>query len=150
MARDIFQRLKFDNDTMKQVCHLIEFHDYRPDMSPKAIRRAIAKIGPEYCKALFAVKRADIAGQSDYLKQEKYAYVDEFERMFDDMQQEHVCLKKSMLCINGRDLMQLGVPQGKEIGRILDELFERVLEDPSINEREKLMELAHNMITPNI
>lgn len=150
MARDIFHRLKFDNDTMKQVCHLIEFHDYRPDMSPKAIRRAIAKIGPEYCKALFAVKRADIAGQSDYLKQEKYAYVDEFERMFDDMQQEHVCLKKSMLCINGRDLIQLGVPQGKEIGRILDELFERVLEDPSTNEREKLMELAHNMITPNI
>lgn len=150
MAKEIFRRLKFDNDTMKHVCHLVKFHDYRPEMNQKAIRRAISKINPLYCKELFEVKRADIAAQSDYQRAEKNAYVDEFERMFDQMQEESVCLTKAQMAVNGKDLMALGVPQGKEIGRILDALFEQILEDPALNEKDKLMELAHNMITPCI
>lgn len=150
MAKDIFRRLKFDNDTMNRVCHLIRYHDYRPEMTERSIRRAISKVGPEFCTELFAVKRADVAGQSDYHREEKNAYITQWQEMFEDMEAKKVCLTKAQMAINGRDLMDMGVPQGKEIGRILDSLYEAVLDNPEWNNKEKLVELAHNMITPYI
>ena len=38
--------------------------------------------------------------------------------------------------------MQLGIPAGKELGRILNELLECVIEDPAMNDKEKLIETA--------
>ena len=46
------------------------------------------------------------------------------------------------LAVNGRDLMELGIPAGKELGRILNELLDCVIEDPSMNEKSKLLEVA--------
>lgn len=36
----------------------------------------------------------------------------------------------------------MGVPQGKEIGQILSWLLDQVLEDPQLNQRETLMQMA--------
>ena len=44
--------------------------------------------------------------------------------------------------INGKDLMDMGVPQGKEIGQILSWLLDQVLEDPQLNECETLTRMA--------
>lgn len=150
MAGLILRRLKFDNDTIKKVCHLILYHDYRPDLNPVSVRRAFSEIGPMYCPLLFEVKFADIEGQSDYQKEEKIAYVKQLQSMFYEMQEMDICLTKEQLAIDGKDLMEMGLPQGKEIGRILQVLFEQVLEEPERNTKEKLKELAHNMITPYI
>ena len=48
------------------------------------------------------------------------------------------------LCVNGKDLMDIGIPSGKKIGVVLNELFEAVLEDPEMNNREKLLKLAES------
>jgi tRNA nucleotidyltransferase (CCA-adding enzyme) len=44
----------------------------------------------------------------------------------------------------------MGMQPGKEIGDVLDRLFELVLEEPGRNTREYLLEQAHNFITPLI
>ena len=49
-----------------------------------------------------------------------------------------MALKVSDLKITGDDLMKMGIPKGPEIGRILNMLLEKVLDDPSINTKEKL------------
>ena len=54
----------------------------------------------------------------------------------------------SDLKISGKDLMELGI-FGREIGERLQEIFDRVLEDPSLNEKEKLMELAQKLNKTN-
>ena len=38
-------------------------------------------------------------------------------------------------------MMQLGL-QNKQIGDMLDELYQQVIDDPSMNEKEKLMAYA--------
>ena len=63
---------------------------------------------------------------------------------------ESVLEKKSALgikdlAVNGRDLMQEGIPSGKAMGMILNELFETVTESPTMNEKEKLLALAKNI-----
>jgi hypothetical protein len=50
------------------------------------------------------------------------------------------------LKVDGNDIMrELDIPPGPDVGRILNALFERVLDDPSLNTREKLVELARAM-----
>jgi tRNA nucleotidyltransferase (CCA-adding enzyme) len=45
------------------------------------------------------------------------------------------------LALRGDDLLALGL-RGPEVGRVLDALLERVLEEPTLNERERLLALA--------
>jgi tRNA nucleotidyltransferase (CCA-adding enzyme) len=149
LARTILRRLKFDNDTTDRVCRLIRWHDDRPAVTPRNVRRAISRIGPENMEPLFAVKRADTMAQSPYLRGEKLAYVDAYEQQYRQICSEQQCVQKKDLAINGRDLIALGMQPGREIGELLDALFERVLDDPSLNTREQLLDLAHN-INPSL
>ncbi len=54
-------------------------------------------------------------------------------------------MSKKALAIDGRDLIAMGMKPGKELGMMLDTLFEHVLEDPSLNTKERLSELAHKL-----
>ncbi len=45
LARGILKRLKFDNDTLRKVCRLIRFHDYRMEATEYNVRQAIYLIG---------------------------------------------------------------------------------------------------------
>ena len=59
-----------------------------------------------------------------------------------------VVLDRSGLAIDGADLMsELGLGQGPLLGRILDELLERVIADPALNDRPTLLLLAQAMLT---
>ena len=145
LAGEILRRLKFDNDTREQVCRLIRFHDDRPKLSPRNVRRAISRIGAENMPALFAVKRADTLGQSMYQREEKLQYIKDYEELFHEIQRGGQCVSKKTLALGGRDLIAMGMKPGEELGRMLDTLFEHVLEDPSLNTKERLSELAHKL-----
>ena len=43
--------------------------------------------------------------------------------------------------MNGKDLMELGF-QGKEIGNVLQRCLEKVWEDPTLNSRDRLLEIV--------
>lgn len=139
MAEKFFRRLKFDCDTMEKVCRLITWHDDNPPLEEAAIRRAVHRVGTEQYPALFAVKRADILAQSDYNRAEKLAYVDSYEKLYQDIMEKKQCLTLKELAVNGRDLMEAGVPPGKQIGETLNRLLELVLEDPDKNTKEYLL-----------
>lgn len=147
MAREILRRLKFDNDTIDRVCCLIRYHDDRPELNPRNVRRAMSRIKIENMEALFAVKRADMLGQSLYHREEKLKYIDTYERMYREILEQEQCVQKKDLAINGRDLIAMGMKPGKGLGNVLDALFEEVLDHPELNTRERLLELAHNLTT---
>ena len=142
MARLILRRLKFDNDTTKRVCLLVRYHDDRPTVTPRNVRRAISRIGVENMEALFAVKRADTLAQSMYERQKKLAYIDTYEETYRKIIKEGQCVQKKDLAINGRDLIAQGMHTGKEMGEVLQSLYERVLDDPQLNKKETLLALA--------
>ena len=104
-------------------------------------------VGEENMEGLLAVKRADTLGQSMYQRREKLAYIDEFEKLYQQIIREQQCVKKSDLALNGRDLIRMGMQPGKQIGAVLDHLFELVLEHPECNTRECLEEEAHILMT---
>ena len=60
---------------------------------------------------------------------------------------ELVVLDRSRLAVRGDDLMaELGLPPGPRLGRILDELLERVIAEPRLNDRATLLLLAESML----
>ena len=151
MARGILRRLKFDNATIDYVYRMIRHHDDRPPMDNKAlVRRRISQIGLENMPEMIEIKRADILAQSEHEFESKMAYVDELEKSYKEVIEKNHCVNKRDLSVNGSDLIAMGMKPGEEIGVVLDLLFEIVLNDPRLNEREKLLERANKLATPFI
>lgn len=146
IALKILKRLKFDNDTRDKVTRLTRWHDYRPEVTPKAVRRAIFKIGEEFFPQFLKVQRADILSQSEYYQQEKLERLAYVERIYHEVIEKNQCISLKKLQITGTDLLSLGMKPGKEIGSMLNRLLESVLEDPELNDNDKLKLLVQKWL----
>lgn len=142
MAESIMRRLKFDNNTMIKVKKLVEFHDHRPSLTKKSVKKLMVKCSPELFEDLLKVKRADTLGQSLYKREEKLAYIEELHMIYEQVLQAKECISLKELAVNGADLLEVGIPQGKKMGEILKGLFEMVLEKPERNTKEQLIEIV--------
>lgn len=143
MADNILRRLKYDNDTIKKVCMLVRYHDERPALNPRSIRRCMREMNLDF-DDLFELKRADIAGQSDFMREEKLAAVDKFEKLYHENLEAGNCTDKKQLAVNGGDLIKAGVDKGPEMGRVMEKLLDDVIDEPSANTKETLLSRALN------
>ena len=148
MAHNILRRLKFDNETINKVCKLVRYHDYGNNMEPgmRTLRRAVNKIGQEAFPSLFLVKRADIMAQSDHLRQEKLKNLDRWEQLYQELIEKQQCVSLKTLAISGTDLIRMGMDPGREMGELLNQLLEMVLDEPELNTREILLKEAEKRL----
>ena len=146
MARDILRRLKFDNDTTDKVCNLVKNHDDRPEINERNVRRMIIRVGQDNFDDLLAVKRADCLAQSMYNREEKLAYIDKLEQVYRQVIAAGDCLRIKDLKVNGKDLIDMGVPQGQRIGEILKAVFDEVVDNPELNDRDYLLNRVKDML----
>lgn len=139
ITREVLRRLRFDNDTIHKVERLVYFHDYRPALTDKSVRRFVAKIGKDLFPLYILVQTADVKAQSDYKKEEKLHNIETVNNIFLGILEREECLCLKDLAVTGKDLIDLGIKPGKEIGEILNHLLEMVLENPVLNEKEILL-----------
>ena len=145
-AKNILRRLKFDNDTIDSVVHLIRYHDYRFVLTPAGMRKAASKIGKEYMELLFEVNRADTSAKNPQHTKEKFERLATARKLYRDIIERAECVSLKELKVNGRDLIDIGMKPGKEMGVILYDLLTEVLEQPSLNERDTLLSMASERI----
>lgn len=138
IAINIMKRLKFDNDSIKTVSELVLYHDIKPELRPSSVRKAINKTGQDNFRLLFFVQKADIMGQSDHRREEKLEYLEELEKIYEQILRDRNPVTIKDLAINGNDLKEIGVKPGPEMGIILRRLMDIVLEDPSCNTKQEL------------
>lgn len=142
MTMQILRRLKFDNDTIQKVTKIVRCHDQEVESSPAGVRRAVHRIGEDIFRMLFAVKRADILSQSDYQREEKLARLAYIYELYEEICRKQECVSLKDLAVTGSDLIALGMQPGREIGVVLNELLEIVLEDPARNTKEELLRVC--------
>jgi tRNA nucleotidyltransferase (CCA-adding enzyme) len=53
-----------------------------------------------------------------------------------------MALKVADLDIKGKDLIKMGIKPSPRMGKILNELLEMVIEDPTVNDKERLTEIV--------
>ncbi len=147
MTKKILRRLKFDNDTTEKVVELVLYHDQDIGATQAGVRRAMNRIGEDIFPMLFAVHRADISAQSDYMREEKLRKFSYIEELYDTVRSQGDAVNLKDLAITGRDLIAQGMKPGREIGAVLQSLLEQVLEDPSLNTPEQLLEISKKIVT---
>jgi tRNA nucleotidyltransferase (CCA-adding enzyme) len=146
-AAALLERLHEPRRVVDRVAHLVRHHMFRyePNWTDAAVRRFIAKVTPDAIDELFALREADnegsgLARTADGLDGLRGRVRAELER--------GPILDRSALRIDGDDLMrELGIAAGPRLGRILDALLERVIEDPALNDAPTLLLLARELST---
>ena len=107
IARDVMQRLKFDNDTIKKVTRLVCFHDYRVEATPANVRRAMNRIGVDLFPYYLAVRLADVKAQSSYRRREKIENIVAMRKYYQEAIIKEECVTLRQLAVGGRDIIFL-------------------------------------------
>ncbi len=142
IAREVLKRLKFDNYTIDTATRLIKWHDYKFHLKESSVRKAVNKIGTDIVELLFIVQRLDILAQNPDTHKEKLEKLEQVKLLYEEIKKKQQFLTLKDLAVNGTDLMEAGFEKGKKLGQILEFLLEKVLEEPSLNEKETLLSLA--------
>jgi tRNA nucleotidyltransferase (CCA-adding enzyme) len=149
LASLILLRLRLPTAMVRRVAHLVEHHmfNYQEEWSDAAVRRFIARVGENAIDDLLALRQADLIGmcaenaeafprglsQGLTLLASRVGAVREGDRAFSVRE----------LAVDGADVMaRLGISAGPAVGTILAALLQAVLEDPALNEKERLLDVA--------
>ena len=146
MTIDIMKRLKFDNDTIYKVSELVFYHDTTFTVERKSIKRWLNKLGEEQFRRLLRIRVADIKAQNGVFEKERIQKITDIQTLLDDVLQEKECFTLKELAINGKDLIQCGVPEGKKIGIILNTLLTMVIDGEINNDRNSLLQMTHLLL----
>ena len=139
MAHAILRRLKYDNETIRKVEKLVQYHDLQVRLTEPAVRRAVVQVGTDLFPLFLEVRQADLMAQSTYQREEKLETLRELGRIYAGIVERGDCLTLRDLALNGSDLIALGVKPGKEMGGILAKMLDEVLDVPAHNTREYLI-----------
>lgn len=151
IARSLMTKLKFSNAEIDYVCHLIENHmfHYESSWSDAAVRRFIVRVGLDSFDDLIDLRLADMYGKYNadvrLHNSAGCANLVELTDRVKALAAQSCALSLKDLKVNGKDLIAEGIPAGKKLGKILNELFQTALDDPKMNDREKLLKLAKNL-----
>ena len=141
MADAILRRLKADNDTRETVVLLVKAHDVPLEPVMKSVRRRLAQYGEERVRLLLEVKRADISAHSARSAY-RISELSRFETLLDQAIKEQLCISYSSMDINGKDLIDLGIPPGVRLGSIKKQLLNEIIEGTLKNEKTSLLQRA--------
>jgi tRNA nucleotidyltransferase (CCA-adding enzyme) len=145
LARTLLERLRYPKPVVERLVTLVRQHmfAYEPSWTDAALRRFIAKVGRETLDDLFALRAADNVGSG---VAPDGSGLGELRRRVAEQLAADVALERGDLAVNGDDLMaELGLQRGPAIGRILDQLLERVVAEPSLNDRPTLLLVARGL-----
>ncbi|MDR1505872.1 MAG: HD domain-containing protein [Treponema sp.] len=147
LAFEVMSRFRYPNAVTEKVLRLVREHmfHYEENWTDAAVRRFIIRAGTDLIPELTQLHLADTAGTTG-AESDPAALLPLLDRI-EAVLEKGKAISLKDLAVNGRDLIALGVAPGKYVGIILNELLDAVIEDPALNSREKLLEIAGNITT---
>lgn len=140
ITAQIMNRLKFTKEQTEKVVKLVRYHMfyYNPEeVTESSVRRLLVRIGRENVEDLLKVREADRIG-SGRPKAVPYK-LRHLKYIIDKVSNDPISAK--MLKINGNDVMkELNIAGGPKVGLILNSLLAEVVEEPSKNTKENLIQ----------
>ncbi len=138
LAAALLQRLRFPSDFREHVVHLIREHmfDYRAEWSDGALRRWLARVGPDQVADLFDLRIADALGNG---KRQGFPKLEPLRERITRVLAASRALTVADLAVDGHDVMrELALAPGPEVRAALDALLEEVLDHPERNTADAL------------
>lgn len=170
IAETVMKRLRFSTKEIQKVSNLVRWHMfYYPysendliehpveNIAPEneiikwndgAVRRFIKRVGADNISDLFMLRIADGSSEPESMWDPKEIIA--LEKRISKILEEDAALKVTDLAIDGVELQSAcALKPGPLIGKTLAYLLEQVIEDPKLNTKEKLTELAKQFISAN-
>lgn len=138
IAIQIADRLRLSKKQKEKLVKLVQYHQFTVSelQTDKAVRRFITNLGSEYVQDMLDLRHGDRVGSG--AKPTSWR-LELFKKRLIEVQKEP--FKITDLKINGNDVMQiLKIKPGKQIGEILNRIFNDVEEKRLKNERGILLE----------
>ena len=136
-AQEIAKRFRLSNEQKEKLIRLVEHHQFTvsEEITDKAVRRFIKDVGKEYLQDMLDLRTGDRIGSGATPTSWRYEL---FKKRVVEVQKEPFTVKD--LKIDGHDVMEvLKIKPSKQIGDILDELFDQGVEKKIENKREILL-----------
>jgi tRNA nucleotidyltransferase (CCA-adding enzyme) len=150
MAREILTRLRFSKATLDKAVLLVQNHMFYynvDEVGEAGVRRVVRKVGLENINDLIDVRIADRLGSG--VKKAVPYKLRHFKYMVEKVSKDPISVKQ--LKINGNDLIgELKVQPGPKIGAILDVLLAKVIENPGLNDKKELLQLAKKLLSEDL
>ena len=145
ISAQILARLKVSNKFRDEILFLVSNHDrWELYENTKKMPRYLSKFGLDGVLKLLKVMRADVLAQSP-----EYRYrldqIADAEEIAKNLAAQKPCLSLSELQINGRTLMDIGIPQGRKLGAVLAQLLDEVIDGVTKNTQEALTTRAREI-----
>lgn len=145
ISAQILARLKVSNKFRDEILFLVSNHDrWELYENTEKMPRYLSKFGLDGVLNLLKVMRADVLAQSP-----KYRYrldqIADAEETAKNLAAQKPCLSLSELQINGRTLMDIGIPQGRKLGAVLAQLLDEVIDGVTKNTQEALTTRAREI-----
>lgn len=141
MADVWLRAFRFSNEERERVVHLVRNHlvCYSDDWSDAGVRRFVKRVGKEGLEDLLRLARADALGKGRPVDAELDGLL-RLRKRVDAVIAAGSALSTRDLAVNGQDVMKrLAIKPSRRIGEVLEQLLERVLEQPELNERDALL-----------
>ena len=146
LCEQAMRRLKFSNDDIDAVRKLVRYHMRPLECGPSAVRRLLRELGPLFQKW----REVKIADAPPVIEEKKFhEALSQFDTMVDVERNRPTGSPFDALAVDGDDLKALGLKQGPAIGVLLKYLLDLVLEDPSFNQKETLLDKSRTWLAEN-
>lgn len=136
-VRNALKTLKLDNRTVDGAARLSGLHGMEPVCDETELRRLASRCGTDcFWDALeFEARYYEVTRQAALAEK-----IERERRIFKAITDRGDCLDTKNLAIDGAALIACGIEPGKDVGRLLKEALELVLEKPELNTKEQLLE----------
>lgn len=142
LATAVLRRLKCSNQLIEDVSLLTEEHTAydTTSWSDGDVKRYIRRIGKDKLQMVFELQWSDQIASTGTRWEEYYSnLLPRIEKLINDP------MSLQELAVTGEDLNAIGIPKSKEMGNILNKLLEMVIDYPTLNQKELLLNQASLM-----
>jgi len=146
IAESVLNRLRFDNTTKSEVLELVLYHDSVIEPTPKTVRRWLNKIGAHRLSQLLNVRLADIKAHADGTQASRIERCEALGIVMSEVLEQEQCFSLKDLAISGKDILALGIPEGRIVGDILRHLLDKVINEELENSADILIDETHKYL----
>ena len=132
----VLRGLRLDAHTQKSAAQLVQHQNDAIEPDAKSIRRWLSRLGTEQFSRLVEVQRAMALARGDG---ERLSRLDAARAMEQEIVESGQCFSLETLAVTGQDLLALGIPAGRELGKSLERLLMAVIDGELPNDRATLL-----------
>ena len=144
IAERIADELKFSKMLKHEVTELVLYHDSFPPADKKSVKKFVSLLGFELVQKLFVLQKADILAHSK-LGLARLERLKGIVNVYEQILEEDPCMSVDRLEITGKDILDLGCPEGPEVGKILQDVLDKVMSEELSNSREEIIDYVRRV-----